>query len=337
MQSFLRVFCMSNIFGSFPNSRPRRLRGAPWIRDLFSEIKVSNQDFIKPFFVIEGVNKKEPILTLCDNYRFSINLLVEEVKKVRDLGVTAIMLFPVIEQGLKDSLGNEAINENNLLSRAIFAIKKEVSDIGILADVALDPYMIHGHDGILGDLSNHVLNDVTNDILARQALTLAKAGVDVVCPSDMMDGRVGVIRSNLDKNKFSHVGIISYAIKYASNLYGPFRDALNSSQNTDNFNKKNYQMDYRNSSDIFKEVAMDIEEGADAIIIKPATLYLDIISKIKENFKIPIITYHVSGEYSMLKLAAQNNLIDFDKVFEESMIACKRSGADAIIHYQKLS
>ena len=328
---------MSNIFGSFPNSRARRLRKSAWIRDLFKEITISNEDFIKPFFVIEGINKREKILTLPDNYRFSIDLLIEEIKKVRDLGIKAIMLFPVIEQNLKDNLGNEAINENNLLSRAIFAIKKEVSDIGILADIALDPYLIHGHDGILADSGNYVLNDVTNDILAKQALIFAKAGIDLVCPSDMMDGRVGVIREILNKNNFFDVGIISYAVKYASNLYGPFRDAINSVQNIKNSDKKNYQMDYRNSNEIFKEVAMDIEEGADAIIIKPATFYLDIISKIKDNFKIPIITYHVSSEYLMLKLAAKSNVIDFDKVFEENMIACKRAGADAIIHYQNIS
>lgn len=333
MQSFFGIFDMIDVFGSFPIARPRRLRRKPYIRDLFSDISLSNQDFIKPFFIIEGIGKKEKITTLPGNYRFSIDLLIEEVKKIRDLGVKAIMLFPVIDSKLKDTLGHEAINDNNLLSRAIFSIKKEISDIGILADVALDPYMIHGHDGILADSGDYVLNDVTNDILAKQALTLAKAGVDMVCPSDMMDGRVGVIRNYLDKNNFTQIGIISYAIKYASNLYGPFRDAVNSAQNIQNSNKKNYQMDYRNSCDIFKEVAMDIEEGADAIIIKPATFYLDIISKIKENFNIPIVTYHVSAEYSMLKLAAQNNLINFDKVFEENMTACKRAGANAIIHY----
>jgi porphobilinogen synthase len=324
---------MINIFGSYPTSRPRRLRIKSWVRDLFSEVTISNKDFIKPFFIIEGVNKKEKINNLPDNYRFSIDLLIIEIKKLHNLGIKAIMLFPVIDQKLKDLEGNEAINENNLICRAIKSIKKEVPDIGIMADVALDPYMIHGHDGILNNDGDYVLNDKTNEILAKQSLILAKAGVDMICPSDMMDGRIGQIRNILDKNNFYNVGIISYAIKYASDLYGPFRDAVNSAQNIKNSDKKNYQMDYRNINDIFKEVAMDIEEGADAIIIKPASFYLDIISKIKENFKIPIITYHVSGEYAMLKLAAKNGLIDFDKVFDENMIACKRAGANAIIHY----
>ncbi|MDA7705231.1 porphobilinogen synthase [Rickettsiales bacterium] len=328
---------MINIFGSFPQSRPRRLRKNKWIRDLFNEVNISNKDFIKPFFVIEGVNKKEKIKSLPDNYRFSIDLLIEEIKKLRDIGVKAVMLFPVIDQDLKDLTGREAVNENNLLCRAIIAIKEQILDIGILSDIALDPYMIHGHDGILNKDSDYVLNDQTNEILSKQALILAQSGVDMVCPSDMMDGRVGYIRKILDDNGFIDVGIISYAIKYASNLYGPFRDAVNSAQNIKNSDKKNYQMDYRNSSDIFKEVATDIEEGADAIIIKPATFYLDIISQIKENFKIPIITYHVSGEYSMLCAAAKDGLIDFDKVFEENMIACKRAGANAIIHYGNLS
>ena len=337
LQYFLKIFHMNNIFGTFPTSRPRRLRKNTKIRDLFSEITVSNQDFIKPLFVIEGSNQKEKILSLPDNYRLSIDLLIEEIKRLRDRGIKAIMLFPVIDQKLKDKKGREAMNENNLLARAIFAIKKEVGNVAILADIALDPYMIHGHDGILSKSKDYVLNDQTNDILAQQSLVLAKAGVDMLCPSDMMDGRVGVIRKILDKNDFIDVGIISYAIKYASNLYGPFRDAVNSAQNIKNSDKKNYQMDYRNKNDIFKEVSMDIEEGVDAIIIKPASFYLDIISKIKYNFKIPIITYHVSGEYSMLKMAAKNGLIDFDRVFEENMIACKRAGADAIIHYWEYS
>jgi porphobilinogen synthase len=328
---------MIDIFGSFPNSRPRRLRRSKWVRELFSEVAISNKDFIKPFFVIEGSKQKQKITSLDDNYRFSIDLLIEEVKKARDVGIQSIMLFPVIDHKLKDHFGKEAINEDNLISRAIFAIKKAVPDIGILADVALDPYLIHGHDGILNEAQNYVLNDETNQILSKQSLIMAQAGVDMLCPSDMMDGRIGQIRKILDKHNFIDVGIISYAIKYASNLYGPFRDAVNSAQNIKNSDKKNYQMDYRNSNDIFKEVKMDIEEGVDAIIIKPATFYLDIISKIKENFKIPIITYHVSAEYAMLKSAAKDGLIDFDKVFEENMIACKRSGADAIIHYSLIN
>lgn len=328
---------MINIFGSFPNSRPRRLRRSKWVRELFSEVTISNKDFIKPFFVIEGFNQKKKITSLDGNYRFSIDLLIEEVKKVKDIGVQSIMLFPVIDQKFKDHFGKEAMNPDNLISRAIFAIKKAVPDIGILADVALDPYLIYGHDGILNEAQDYVLNDETNQILAQQSLIMAQAGVDILCPSDMMDGRIGQIRKILDDNNFIDVGIISYAIKYASNLYGPFRDAVNSAQNIKNSDKKNYQMDYRNSNDIFKEVKMDIEEGADAIIIKPATFYLDIISKIKENFKIPIITYHVSAEYAMLKSAANDGLIDFDKVFEENMIACKRSGADAIIHYAPIN
>lgn len=327
-----KVFVKNN-FGSFPTTRLRRNRLTPWIRELVAETSLSASDLIMPFFIISGKNKKEAIKALPGNYRFSIDLLIKEVKKAKELGISAIMLFPAIDQKLKDENGREALNPQNLICEAVALIKKTVQGIGVICDVALDPYTDHGHDGILSSDLSHVLNDKTVEILCKQALVQAKAGCDMVAPSDMMDGRIGEIRKYLDKNGFENVGIISYAAKYASNFYGPFRHAVGSIKNLNAGNKKNYQMDFRNDDEAIREVALDIAEGADMVIVKPGLPYLDIITKIKQNFSIPVFSYQVSGEYAMLKLAAENNLLDFENALFETLIAFKRAGASVIITY----
>jgi porphobilinogen synthase len=318
---------MSNIL-----VRPRRNRKSPWIRDLISENHLKPSDLIQPFFVICGTNKREEIKTLADNYRFSIDLLIREVKKAQGLGIKAIMLFPCVEQILKSDDGKEACNEDNLICRAIKEIKKLVPEIGIIVDVALDPYTTHGHDGIV-DKNGYVLNDKTVEILCQQALVQARAGCDMVAPSDMMDRRVGAIRQFLDKNGYENIGIMSYAAKYASNFYGPFRDAVGSDKNLQKSDKKTYQMDFRNSLEALREIKLDENEGADMLIIKPGIVYLDIVAKAKEISNLPIVSYQVSGEYAMLKLAAQNGLLNFNEAMFESLIAFKRAGASAIITY----
>jgi len=318
---------------NFPITRLRRNRKAPWIRELLAETHLHISDLIMPFFVLSGKNKKEAINSMEGIYRFSIDLLVKEVKKAYELGIKAIMLFPVTPQKLKTDDGKESYNEKNLICEAIRAIKKSVPQIGVICDVALDPYTSHGHDGIFSEKNNYVLNDETIEILCKQALVQAKAGCDYVAPSDMMDGRVGAIRKYLDKNGFENIGIISYAAKYASNFYGPFRNAVGSEKNLGKSDKKNYQMDFRNSDEALREVALDMAEGADIIIIKPGLAYLDIVSKIKNQFAIPIFSYQVSGEYSMLKIGAKNNILDFEEALYETLIAFKRAGATAIITY----
>lgn len=322
---------MTQNFANFPDTRLRRNRRTQWLRDLVAENSISVNDLIMPFFVIDGSNKREKINSMPGIYRLSIDLLLEEIKKCHRLGIKAIMLFACIDQKLKDDFGSESHNENNLICRAIKAIKSQNIDIGIICDVALDPFTSHGQDGLISK-DGEVLNDETNEILCKQVLAQAKAGCDIISPSDMMDGRVGVIRKYLDKNGFQNVAIMSYSAKYASNFYGPFRDAVDSKNNLKG-DKKSYQMDFRNQSEALREIALDITEGADMIIIKPGIAYLDIVSKAKEQFNVPIISYQVSGEYSMLKLAAQKKLINFHEGLLESLIAFKRAGASAIISY----
>jgi porphobilinogen synthase len=268
---------------------------------------------------------------LPDVSRLSIDLIVKKSKEVAKLGIPALMLFPVIDQKLKSANGKEALNEKNLICRAIAAIKNAVPEIGVIADVALDPYTIHGHDGILEN--GKIANDATIEILCGQALVQAAAGCDIIAPSDMMDGRIGVIRDALDDQGFADVGLMSYAAKYASNFYGPFRHAVGSASNLKTSDKKTYQMDFRNSAEAMREIALDVSEGADMIIIKPGMPYLDVVKEASQNFKLPIISYQVSGEYAMLKLAAEKNLLDFDAAFFESLIAFKRAGAYAVITY----
>lgn len=317
----------------FPQVRLRRNRKSPWIRELLAETRLHSSDLIMPFFIIDGKNKKEAINSLPDQFRFSIDLLVKEVVKARDLGIPAIMLFPATPLKLKTASGKEALNPNNLICKAIKAIKKSVPEIGVICDVALDPYTSHGHDGILSKDQKYVLNDETVEILCKQALLQANAGCDIVAPSDMMDGRVGAIRKYLDKNGFEQVGIMSYAAKYASNFYGPFRNAVGSDKNLISGDKKNYQMDFRNSLEAKREIELDVGEGADMLIVKPGLPYLDIVAKAKQICDLPIISYQVSGEYSMLKLAAEKKLIDFNSALYETLIAFRRAGATAIITY----
>lgn len=312
-------------------TRLRRNRISPWMRNLNAQTTLNASDFILPIFVIEGENKQELIPTLFDVHRLSIDLAVEKAKEARDLGICAIMLFPVTSANLKDEKGSEALNENNLICRAIKEIKRKVPEIGVIADVALDPYTSHGHDGLI-DENSYVLNDETVEILCQQALVQARAGCDIIAPSDMMDGRVAAIRKTLDENGFVNVAIMSYSAKYASSLYGPFRDAVGSSANLKS-DKKTYQMDFRNSNEAIREIELDVLEGADSIIIKPAINYLDIITRANDKFNLPIIAYHVSGEYAMLKLAAQQGLLNFNAAYTEALTSIKRAGASSIITY----
>ena len=317
------------IIGSFPNTRLRRLRKTRWIRDLISENNISHRDLVLPIFVREGKNIIEPIKSMPGVYRYSIDKLPVILRKVELYKIPMIALFPYTPNSKKDNKGSEALNPNNLICKSLRFIKKKFPGIGIMCDVALDPYTSHGHDGIV--LKEEIDNDATIKILIKQALLQAKMGCDIIAPSDMMDGRVGEIRKALDKNKFYKVSILSYAVKYASSFYGPFRDAVGSKSKLKK-DKKTYQMDYRNSSEAFREVGLDIKEGADMIMVKPGIIYLDIISKIKNNFKIPVLAYQVSGEYSLIKNGIKEKLINEDAIVE-SITAFKRAGACAIITY----
>jgi porphobilinogen synthase len=317
--------------GEFPKTRLRRNRQTRWIRNIAAQNKLAPSDLILPLFVIEGKNKEEKIAKLPDVSRLSIDLIVKKAKEAASLGIPAIMLFPAIDQKLKTADGKEALNKKNLICRTISELKNKVPEIGVIADVALDPYTSHGHDGIL-DTEGYVENDATIETLCAQALVQAEAGCDIIAPSDMMDGRIGVIRDALDDAGFINVGLMSYAAKYASSFYGPFRDAVGSSVKLKS-DKKTYQMDFRNSDEAMREIALDINEGADMIIVKPGMPYLDIVARAKENFALPIISYQVSGEYSMLKIAAQNGAFDFELALMESLTCFKRAGASSIITY----
>ena len=312
--------------------RLRRNRQAPWMRDLIAETVLHPQDLILPIFVIEGKNVAQKIAHLPGVSRLSIDLVVKQAKVARDLGIPAIILFPVIEQKLKTADGREAFNAKNLMCRAVREIKKHVPEIGVICDVALDPYTSHGHDGVLSK-DGYVLNDETVELLCEQAVVQARAGCDIIAPSDMMDGRVLAIREALDVAGFVDVAIMSYAAKYASNFYGPFRHAVGSVNNLKNSDKKTYQMDFRNGREALREIEQDVFEGADMLIIKPALPYLDIVKEASQNFDLPLITYQVSGEYAMLKFAAAQGSFDFDAAMIESLIACKRAGASAVISY----
>ncbi len=317
------------IAGKFPNIRLRRVRKQAWIRRLISENNLSIDDLILPIFVREGKNKIEPIKSMPGVNRYSLDKVNIIMGKVQKYKIPMIALFPHIEKNKKDKLGTEAVNKDNLICKSIKFIKKKYPKIGVMCDVALDPYTSHGHDGII--INKKIDNDKTNKILIKQALLQAKMGCDVISPSDMMDGRIGEIRNALDKNNFKDVCILSYAVKYASSFYGPFRDAVGSRINLKS-NKKTYQMDFRNLSESFREVGLDIKEGADMVMIKPGLPYLDVIKNIKDNFKIPVFAYQVSGEYSLIKFGIKNNLINEDAIFE-SLMAFKRAGASAIVTY----
>lgn len=317
---------------SFPRVRLRRNRKSAWIRDLTAQNTFLPSDLILPLFVIEGKNKEEKISHLPDVSRLSIDLIVKKAKEAQKLGIPALMLFPALDQKLKTSNGKEAINSKNLMCRAIYEIKNAAPEIGVITDVALDPYTTHGHDGIV-DENGYVENDATIEILCQQALVQAQAGCDIIAPSDMMDGRIGIIRDALDDQGFSDVALMSYAVKYASSFYGPFRHAVGSVNNLKKSDKKTYQMDFRNSQEALREVALDVAEGADMIIIKPGMPYLDVVLQVSQNFKLPVIAYQVSGEYAMLKFAAEKGAFDFDAAFYESLMAFKRAGASAVISY----
>ena len=318
------------ITGKFPNLRLRRLRKFKWSRKLVQENNLSSSDLIYPLFVIEGKNKKKPIKSMPNIYQYSIDNLGGIINKIIKNKIPMIALFPSTPNNKKDLFGNEALNENNLICKAIRFIKKRFkNDIGIMCDVALDPYTSHGHDGVLKN--NYVLNDKTVNILMKQALLQAQMGCDVIAPSDMMDGRIGKIRRYLDKYNFQDVQLLSYAVKYASNFYGPFRDAVGSKKSLKG-DKKNYQMDFANGNEAYREVALDIKEGADMVMVKPGMPYLDVIKTIKENFRIPVLAYQVSGEYSLIKHGIKNNLVNKEAIVE-SLMCFKRAGASAIVTY----
>ena len=318
------------IIGKYPNLRLRRTRKESWSRRLIQENTLSPNDFILPIFLIEGSNKRQPISSMPGVYRYTINRLSQIVDRAIKKKIPMVALFPKTQNVHKDELGTESLNEKNLVCRAIKEIKKRYKNqIGIMCDVALDPYTSHGHDGLIK--SNTILNDETIEVLINQSLLQAEMGCDVLAPSDMMDGRIGKIRKALDKNKFQNVQILSYAAKYASSFYGPFRDAVGSKGSLKG-DKKTYQMDYRNSDEALREVALDIKEGADMVMVKPGMPYLDIIKSIKEKFKLPVFAYQVSGEYSLIETAITKKLINKDAIYE-SLVAFKRAGANAIVSY----
>ncbi len=318
------------ITGKYPQLRLRRNRKNEWSRRLVSENNLSVNDLILPIFIIDGKNKKIPIKSMPDIFRYSLDKLNSVVQSAVNLGIPMVALFPYTKSNLKNSLGTESLNPNNLICKACKQVKKKFKNkIGVMCDVALDPYTSHGHDGIYQN--RDVDNDETIKILVEQSLIQASAGCDVLAPSDMMDGRIGKIRKALDVNGFKHVQILSYAVKYASNYYGPFRDAVGS-KNLLVGNKNTYQMDFKNSNEALREVSLDIKEGADMIIVKPGLPYLDIIQKVKNNFRIPIIAYQVSGEYSMIANSVKKKIYS-KNVIIETLISFKRSGANAIITY----
>ena len=318
------------ITGKYPSLRLRRSRKSSWSRRLVSENNLSPNDFILPIFLIEGKNKTQPIKSMPGVSRYSINRLGTILDRAIKNRIPMVALFPYTSPKLKDHLGSEALNEDNLVCRATKYIKnKYKNQIGIMCDVALDPYTIHGHDGILK--SSNIINDETVEILIKQSLLQAQMGCDVLAPSDMMDGRIGKIRKALDKENFKNTQILSYAVKYASSFYGPFRDAVGSKIALKG-DKKTYQMDFRNYDEAIREVALDIKEGADMIMVKPGLPYLDIIRSIKDKFKIPVFAYQVSGEYSMLSNAIEKKIINKNAIFE-NLMSFKRAGANAIVSY----
>ena len=313
----------------YPLNRNRRLRSKESLRNLITEYRLHPHDFIAPLFVVEGKNVKDPIDSLPGYYRMSIDNLKKEVKSLWGLGIQAVLLFPKIDDKLKDNFGTEALNPNGLIQRAVKEIKNSIPEITIISDVALDPYSIYGHDGVVK--KNKIINDETNKVLSEMALSHASCGVDIVAPSDMMDGRVFSIRKILEKNNFFDIAIMSYSAKYASSLYGPFRDALDSKPGFGD--KKTYQMDYSNFKESMNEIKSDIEEGADIIMIKPGLTNLDVIKETKNQFNIPIAVYQVSGEYSMIKAGAKMGYIKNDEVLIEALTVIKRAGANMIASY----
>ncbi len=316
----------------YPMTRMRRMRKDDFSRRLMSENKLSSDDLIYPMFVIEGNNKTEAISSMPGVERKSIDLLVKEAQQCFELGIPAMAIFPVTPASAKTNGAEEAYNPEGLAQRAVRAIKQAVPKMGVITDVALDPFTSHGQDGLMND-DGYIMNDETVEVLVKQALSHAEAGADIVAPSDMMDGRIGAIREALEVDEYQNTKILAYAAKYASSFYGPFRDAVGSAGNLAGGNKYTYQMDPANSDEALSEVALDIQEGADMVMIKPGMPYLDIIYRIKEHFKVPTFAYHVSGEYAMLKAASQNGWLDEKACVLEAMLGMKRAGADAILTY----
>ena len=316
----------------YPMGRPRRLRRDSFTRNWVRENALSPNDLIYPVFVVDGKQQRQAVPSMPGVERLSLDLLLPVAEECVRLGIPVMALFPVIDPALKTPDGQEALNPDGLIPRVVQALKKEFPELGVMTDVALDPFTSHGQDG-LPDADGYILNDETVAVLVKQALTQAGAGVDIVAPSDMMDGRIGAIRRALEANHFIHTRIMAYSAKYASAFYGPFRDAVGSATNLGKGNKKVYQMDPGNSNEALREVAMDIAEGADMVMVKPGMPYLDIVRRVKDEFKVPTFAYQVSGEYAMLKAAAINGWLDHDAVMMESLLAFKRAGADGILTY----
>ena len=319
--------------GPYPYTRMRRNRATDFSRRLIRETNLSVDDLILPIFVVEGILQTEPIESMPGVNRLSIDLLVLEAKQIAALGIPAVALFPVISQDLKSSLAEESYNPEGLAQRAVRALKEAVPELGVITDVALDPFTVHGQDGIIDEETGYVLNDVTNAVLIKQALSHAQAGADIVAPSDMMDGRICAIREELEDNGFENTQILAYSAKYASSYYGPFRDAVGSANNIQGGNKKTYQMDPANADEALHECALDLDEGADIIMIKPGMPYLDILRRVKAELKSPTFVYQVSGEYAMHCAAFDNSWLARDQIILESLLAFKRAGADGILTY----
>ncbi|WP_089416083.1 porphobilinogen synthase [Vitreoscilla filiformis] len=319
-------------FASYPAARPRRMRRDAFSRALVREHHLRPEDLIYPVFILDGEDRVEPVASMPGVQRMSLDKLFVQAEQCLTLGVPVLALFPVIDQALKTPDGREAMNPDGLVPRAVRELKRRFPELGVLTDVALDPFTSHGQDGVL-DESGYILNDETMAILSQQALVQAQAGVDIVAPSDMMDGRIGAIRQALEAHGHIHTRIMAYSAKYASAFYGPFRDAVGSAANLGKSDKKTYQMDPANSDEALREVALDIAEGADMVMVKPGMPYLDIVRRVKDEFHMPTFAYQVSGEYAMIKAAAQNGWLDHDKVMMEALLAFKRAGADGILTY----
>jgi porphobilinogen synthase len=326
-------------YAPYPLGRPRRLRRDTFTRNLVRENVLTPHDLIYPVFVVDGKQQRQLVTSMPGVERLSLDLLLPVAAECVKLGIPVMALFPVIEQSLKTPDGREAYNPDGLVPRVVRALKKEFPDLGIMTDVALDPFTSHGQDGLPSpdpSEDGYILNDETVEVLVKQALSQAAAGVDIVAPSDMMDGRIGAIRQALEANHFIHTRIMAYSAKYASAFYGPFREAVGSAANLGRSNKKVYQMDPGNSDEALREVALDIAEGADMVMVKPGMPYLDVLQRVKNEFKVPTFAYQVSGEYAMLKAAAQNGWLDHDAVMMESLLAFKRAGADGVLTYFSL-
>ena len=322
----------ANSLLNFPTHRPRRMRRDDWSRRLMQENQISTNDLIYPAFLLEGKNQSQAVSSMPGINRVSLDLLYKVAEECVTLGIPVLALFPVIDTALKTADGKEAFNPDGLIPSAVRELKKRFPSLGIMTDVALDPYTSHGQDGILDD-QGRILNDETTAILVQQAVAHAQAGVDIVAPSDMMDGRIGKIREALEQQMLIHTRIMAYSAKYASAFYGPFRDAVGSATSLGKADKKTYQMDCANTDEALREVALDISEGADMVMVKPGMPYLDVVRRVSEEFNYPTYVYQVSGEYAMLKAAAQNGWLDHDAVMMESLLAFKRAGADGILTY----